>query len=58
MKVVCDGATQHINSTVDLQVSAYECLNRIMQLYYDKMDDYMSSLLFNVCLLSESSFCL
>lgn len=48
MKVVCDGATQNINSSIDLQVSSYECLNRIMQLYYDKMDDYMSSSLFNV----------
>lgn len=48
MRVVCDAATQHVNSTIDLQVSAYECLNRIMQLYYDKMDNYMSSSLFNV----------
>jgi hypothetical protein len=48
MKVVCDGATQHINLTIDLQVCACECLNRIMQLNYDKMDGYISSLLFNV----------
>lgn len=48
MKVVCDGATLHNNPSVDLQVTSYECLNRIMQLYYDTMDNYMSSSLFNV----------
>lgn len=47
MKVICEAATQNINSSVELQVAAYECLNSIMQVYYDKMDDYMSSL-FNV----------
>lgn len=54
MKVVCDGATQHINSTIELQISSYECLNRIMQLYYHKMEDYMSSLLSNVISLHAS----
>ncbi|CAO3612369.1 unnamed protein product [Mucor hiemalis] len=48
LKVVCDGATQHVNSNIDLQISSYECLNRIMQLYYYKMEDYMSSYLFNL----------
>lgn len=43
MQVVCE-ATQ--NSSVDVQVAAFECLVRIMGLYYDKMSFYMERALF------------
>jgi importin subunit beta-1 len=46
MQVVCE-ATQ--NSSVDVQVGAFECLVRIMGLYYDKMVYYMEQALFGVC---------
>ena len=46
MQVVCE-ATQNPNSTV--QVGAFECLVRIMSLYYDKMAFYMERALFGVC---------
>ncbi|KAJ2001082.1 karyopherin Kap95 [Coemansia thaxteri] len=42
MQTVCE-ATQSPDSTV--QVAAYECLVRIMQLYYDKMGLYMEKAL-------------
>lgn len=45
MQVVCE-ATQ--SPTIDIKVAAYECLVRIMQLYYDKMRFYMEQALFGV----------
>jgi importin subunit beta-1 len=49
MQVVCE-ATQSPN--IDIKVAAYECLVRIMQLYYDKMRFYMEQALFGVSTLS------
>jgi hypothetical protein len=46
MQVVCE-ATQ--NQNVNVQVGAFECLVRIMSLYYDKMAFYMEQALFGVC---------
>jgi importin subunit beta-1 len=48
MKAICDAATPSTDSTIELQVAAYECLNKVVSLYYDKMDDYMTSALYNV----------
>lgn len=48
MQVVCE-ATQ--SASVPVQVGAFECLVRIMSLYYDKMALYMERALFGVCLL-------
>lgn len=45
MQVVCE-ATQ--NPAVDVQVGAFECLVKIMSLYYDKMSLYMEQALFGV----------
>jgi importin subunit beta-1 len=45
MQVICE-ATQ--NSSVAVQVGAFECLVRIMSLYYDKMAFYMEQALFGV----------
>lgn len=45
MQVVCE-ATQ--NPAVPVQVAAFECLVRIMSLYYDKMGFYMERALFGV----------
>lgn len=45
MQVVCE-ATQ--NQSVNVQVGAFECLVRIMDLYYDKMALYMEQALFGV----------
>ncbi|PPQ77891.1 hypothetical protein CVT25_015378 [Psilocybe cyanescens] len=45
MQVVCE-ATQ--NSSVAVQVGAFECLVRIMSLYYDKMALYMEQALFGL----------
>ena len=45
MQVVCE-ATQNSNDSV--QVGAFECLVRIMSLYYDKMGLYMEQALFGV----------
>ncbi len=45
MQVVCE-ATQYDNS--DVQTAAFECLVRIMGLYYDKMGFYMERALFGV----------
>lgn len=47
MQVVCE-ATQ--NASVAVQVGAFECLVRIMGLYYDKMSLYMEQALFGVML--------
>jgi importin subunit beta-1 len=49
MQIVCE-ATQ--SSDVNVQVAAFECLVRIMQIYYDKMRFYMEKALFGV-----SNFC-
>ena len=46
MQVVCE-ATQ--NQNISVQVGAFECLVRIMSLYYDKMAFYMEQALFGVC---------
>ncbi|KAF8316436.1 ARM repeat-containing protein [Clavulina sp. PMI_390] len=48
MQVVCE-ATQ--NGNLDVQVSAFECLVRIMGLYYDKMNFYMERALFGLTIL-------
>jgi importin subunit beta-1 len=45
MQVICE-ATQHPN--VQIQVTAFECLVRIMSLYYGKMAFYMERALFGV----------
>ncbi|KAG7087450.1 hypothetical protein E1B28_013416 [Marasmius oreades] len=45
MQVVCE-ATQ--NPNVNVQVGAFECLVRIMDLYYDKMALYMEQALFGL----------
>ena len=45
MQVVCE-ATQ--SPSVPVQVGAFECLVRIMHLYYDKMALYMERALFGV----------
>lgn len=45
MQVVCE-ATQ--NPSMSVQVAAFECLVRIMSLYYDKMGFYMERALFGV----------
>jgi hypothetical protein len=45
MQVVCE-ATQ--NPSVSVQVGAFECLVKIMALYYDKMSFYMEQALFGV----------
>jgi importin subunit beta-1 len=48
MMVVCE-ATQSTDE--QLQVAAFECLVRIMQLYYDSMLLYMEKALFAVGLI-------
>lgn len=48
MQVVCE-ATQ--NPSVPVQVGAFECLVKIMTLYYEKMAYYMERALFGVRLL-------
>ncbi len=45
MQVVCE-ATQ--NPITEVQVGAFECLVKIMSLYYDKMGYYMERALFGV----------
>ena len=45
MQVVCE-ATQNPNPSV--QIGAFECLVKIMSLYYDKMSYYMERALFGV----------
>ena len=45
MQVICE-STQSANPSV--QVKGYECLVKIMQLYYDKMRFYMERALFGV----------
>ncbi|KAK9764087.1 karyopherin Kap95 [Basidiobolus ranarum] len=48
MQVVCE-ATQ--SPEIHVQVAAFECLVRIMQLYYDKMSHYMEVALFKLTVL-------
>ncbi|CAO0794425.1 unnamed protein product [Mucor circinelloides] len=50
IKVICDAATPSTCSTVELQVAAYECLNKVASLYYEKLEDYMTSTLYNLTL--------
>jgi importin subunit beta-1 len=50
MQVVCE-ATQ--SQSEDVQVGAYQCLVRIMSLYYEKMTFYMERALFGVRLVRE-----
>jgi importin subunit beta-1 len=45
MQIVCE-ATQ--SPSIPVQVGAFECLVKIMQLYYDKMKLYMERALFGV----------
>ena len=45
MQVVCE-ATQ--SPSIQVQVGAFECLVRIMTLYYEKMSYYMERALFGV----------
>ena len=45
MQVVCE-ATQSPNP--DVQVASFECLVKIMSLFYDKMQYYMERALFGV----------
>lgn len=45
MQVVCE-ATQ--SESEEVTEAAFECLVRIMQLYYDKMQFYMEKALFGV----------
>jgi importin subunit beta-1 len=52
MQVVCE-ATQ--SSDERIQLAAFECLVRIMQLYYDKMRFYMEKALFGVSIHSNVS---
>ena len=53
MQVVCE-ATQ--NPSVNVQVAAFECLVRIMGLYYDKMGFYMERALFGVRVSGDECF--
>jgi hypothetical protein len=54
MQVVCE-ATQA--SVVPIQVAAFECLVRIMSLYYEKMSFYMERALFGVSVEIRWSAC-
>jgi hypothetical protein len=55
MQVVCE-ATQ--SPTPDVQVAAFGCLVKIMQLFYDKMRFYMERALFGVCISHALFICL
>jgi importin subunit beta-1 len=52
MQIVCE-STQHSNQRV--QVPAYSCLVRIMQLYYEKMQFYMEKALFGLTIIGMKS---
>ncbi|ORY53095.1 ARM repeat-containing protein [Rhizoclosmatium globosum] len=45
MQIVCEGT---VSPDEDVQVAAYECLVKIVQLYYDKMPMYMSQALYGL----------
>lgn len=47
MQVICEG-TQ--STSLSVQIGAFECLVKIMTLYYDKMAFYMERALFGVSL--------
>lgn len=49
MQIVCE-ATQSINSP-DIQVIGFECLVKIVGLYYDHMELYMQKALFGLTVL-------
>ena len=53
MTVVCENTQA---DDIDLKVQSYECLSRIMSLYYDKMLYYMEKALFSVSTLYEHVF--
>ena len=55
MQVVCE-ATQ--NPSVNVQVGAFECLVRIMSLYYDKMALYMEQALSGVGVVLDPEYLL
>lgn len=52
MQIVCE-ATQSANS--ETQVAAFECLVRIVSLYYDKMHHYMEKALCQLTIGSMTS---
>ncbi|KAI0314478.1 karyopherin Kap95 [Amylostereum chailletii] len=52
MQVVCE-ATQ--NPNIQVQVTAFECLVRIMNLYYNKMSFYMERALFGLTVMGMKS---
>jgi importin subunit beta-1 len=45
MQIVCEGT---VGTEEDVQVTAYECLVKIVQLYYDYMPLYMTQALYGV----------
>ncbi|KAI8618910.1 karyopherin Kap95 [Chytriomyces sp. MP71] len=45
MQIVCEGT---VSPDEDVQVAAFECLVKIVQLYYDKMQMYMSQALYGL----------
>ena len=45
MQIICESTQAQ---DVDIQVAAFECLGRVMSLYYDFMDFYMSKALYGV----------
>ncbi|KAJ3024725.1 UNVERIFIED_CONTAM: karyopherin beta [Siphonaria sp. JEL0065] len=45
MLIVCEGT---VSADEDVQVAAFECLVKIVQLYYDKMQSYMSQALYGL----------
>ncbi|KAJ3074416.1 karyopherin beta [Podochytrium sp. JEL0797] len=47
MQIVCEGT---VSPDEDVQVAAYECLVKIVQLYYEKMPMYMSQALYGLTL--------
>jgi importin subunit beta-1 len=54
MQIVCEG-TQSENPEV--QMISFECLVKIMTLYYDKMGFYMEKALYGVLVYNFSSHC-
>ena len=52
MEAVCNSA---MKPPLDLQVGAFECLVKIMTLYYDKMVVYMEKALFGVRVFTDFS---
>ncbi|KAJ1939038.1 karyopherin Kap95, partial [Linderina macrospora] len=52
MQTVCEATQSHDEN---VQVAAFECLVRIMQLYYDKMQFYMEKALFGLTVIGMKS---